>query len=414
MQAVAQLRGEQELPWEGMRAHENEQHFNACMGSLQGPIMQLLQRNPHLRPCMSSFACMCRRLLAPQPDSDAARMRNDLIEIRDTTDCDAGDTTGWEQSDSDATSGFRGVGVGDSSGGFVIANRLQQQQQQQQQSNCDRCTTFSRPSTTGGTRVDDSSTSGALSDDCHSTSFVAELPKQPSLGSRMRGPAGNSSVISAAGVSRGWTESIYGVTDVEAPSGGESEKLESQGCENSNSNLRSKAASSEREDDVTQSQLTSLHCVIGGLSSVANTDASGQVGQGLGDAPALGNPSGWSGKLGGHSSSGSVSVNVLEGVERTNSAHSTRSMAAGATGGGLGTLPENEPFNFSSVRSVDGGNVLGGTGEFREVVTGAWWGAPVDTGAAVVVAAPDPETPKSPKSSRLQSLNYESSGMSIH
>lgn len=57
MQVVAQLRGEQPLPWaEGRLSPE----LRARLGSFYGPILQLLERDPALRPSAAQLidACM--------------------------------------------------------------------------------------------------------------------------------------------------------------------------------------------------------------------------------------------------------------------------------------------------------------------------------------------------------------------
>lgn len=61
MQVAAQLRGEQALPWE-----EDDPAAPAVwqnLGSMRGPVSDLLQRNPLLRPSVATFRDACNDAL---------------------------------------------------------------------------------------------------------------------------------------------------------------------------------------------------------------------------------------------------------------------------------------------------------------------------------------------------------------
>ena len=54
VQVVAQLLGEDKLPWESMSSVDRRK-----LGAFRGPILQLLDRDPAKRPSMSEFYNQC-------------------------------------------------------------------------------------------------------------------------------------------------------------------------------------------------------------------------------------------------------------------------------------------------------------------------------------------------------------------
>lgn len=60
VQAVEMLRGDRPLPWEGELSAQHAQR----LGALKQPVLQLLQRDPALRPSMHDFQAACAQLFA--------------------------------------------------------------------------------------------------------------------------------------------------------------------------------------------------------------------------------------------------------------------------------------------------------------------------------------------------------------
>lgn len=57
MQVVAQLLGEEPLPWENMSTADRHK-----LGAFRGPIMELLNRDPAKRPSMPQFYHNCNSI----------------------------------------------------------------------------------------------------------------------------------------------------------------------------------------------------------------------------------------------------------------------------------------------------------------------------------------------------------------
>jgi hypothetical protein len=67
MQVIEQLRGDVALPWEGEMSLKQQRG----LGPFQGPVLQLLHRDPAQRMSMKRFHAACTHLFSARTTAEA-------------------------------------------------------------------------------------------------------------------------------------------------------------------------------------------------------------------------------------------------------------------------------------------------------------------------------------------------------
>jgi hypothetical protein len=75
MQVIAQIVGEQQLPWE---SEQGARLLLRRAGKFKGPLLQLLNRDPAERPTIESFVMQCSNILSSTTQQTADS--GDLLE----------------------------------------------------------------------------------------------------------------------------------------------------------------------------------------------------------------------------------------------------------------------------------------------------------------------------------------------
>jgi hypothetical protein len=431
VQATAQLTGKEELPWEGRRRRDSEQHFKACMSCFQDPIFLLLHRNPNMRPSMSSFACMCRRLLATHGGS------RHLIDIQETTQHSEADVEATAcPSDSNSLLSELGGGISSYLLHNDAAHAKHTAQQHIAEAECRKVNNLVSQSST--IAAESASFQGVQSGNELIVSNIAVGVQCASsaMDSRAHGPTGQSTVMSVAGTSRSLAGCFPAMKRTEQSSV-ELDNFNSNSNLNLNSNANANVAACDTTTDsknlsevtrrvcVQSSNLMSLNDQMGGMgtsNSIVDSEVSGKLGSAR--LPDLRNPVGENYSR--MSSCDSLSVNILPGSDGI---HVMKTVAEGgslcrASAYGSGkTVLEPSSFDFAGCRNgrrrgVTGNdaNAFGASGVTVRSL-GASIGPCISVARGGTCAGLDEYTHESAKqtsagSSHLQSLNYDSSAMS--